>query len=296
MPAPSFRSLLPSRGVRVIAGLMLSAACIQLHAAPQVAASIPPLQLIAAAVMDGVGEPLLALGAGQDPHSISLRPSERRTLAEADLVLWVGPALELPLVDILQNDTERLLTAQDIAGMKLVPGGDEVDPHLWLDLGNATRIASALSQRLAALDPSNAARYAANAERFEATLMALRHRIEQELERARPSTWAVYHHAFIYMEQELALPAALSLTDSNGTMAGLRTLMGLRAEMQRARLACLVAEPGVDTSKVRNLLDLPTLAVREVDVMGADETVDASAYARMYETIVAAILECGAKE
>jgi ABC-type Zn2+ transport system substrate-binding protein/surface adhesin len=40
-------------------------------AAPQVAASIKPLQLIAAAVTDGVTSPSVIWGQGQDPHHVA---------------------------------------------------------------------------------------------------------------------------------------------------------------------------------------------------------------------------------
>jgi zinc transport system substrate-binding protein len=281
--------------VQVLAGAVLSISGALAQEPPTVAASIVPLQLIAAAVTDGVSKPLLALGAGQDPHDISLRPSERRTLAEADLVLWIGPALELPLVDILKGETDRLLTAQDIDTLLLLPAGRNVDPHLWLSLGNAEKIAQALAARLSQRDPAHAARYVENQARFAATLSAVRVEARQRLEALPPKAWAVYHHAFRYIEAEWQLPPALALTDGNGNMAGLRTLLGLRQDMQHAGLACLVAEPGVETAKVRSLLDMPQMQVQVVDIMGVQQTRDASAYARLYIALIDAIVDCAAQ-
>lgn len=60
---------------------------------PVVATDIPPVQGIVAAVMAGVGTPGVVMGGGTDPHHGALRPSEARVLAEADLVVWVGPQL-----------------------------------------------------------------------------------------------------------------------------------------------------------------------------------------------------------
>jgi zinc transport system substrate-binding protein len=174
----------------------------------------------------------------------------------------------------------------------LLAAGNNVDPHLWLSLGNAARIGQALAARLSALDPTNAARYEANQAGFASALDAARAHAHERLQAQRPRGWAVYHHAFRYIEDELQLPPALALTDGNGTMAGLRTLIGLREQMRRDGLACLIAEPGVDAAKVRSLLDMPEMQVRIVDIMGTGQALDADAYARLYETLLDAIVDC----
>src|SRR5687768_8381059 len=86
------------RKLLVVGFCLLFFAATAVSAAPQVAASIKPLQLIAEAITDGVSTPELILSNSQDPHNAALRPSDRLTLAQADIVLWVGPMLELPLV------------------------------------------------------------------------------------------------------------------------------------------------------------------------------------------------------
>ncbi len=72
-------------------------------AAPKVVASVKPLHSLTAAVMQGVGSPDLLLEAGQSPHTYALTPSEAATLERADLVVWVGPALESFLVRPVRN-------------------------------------------------------------------------------------------------------------------------------------------------------------------------------------------------
>ena len=63
-------------------------------AAAKVVASIKPLHSLVAAVMEGAGEPALLVRGGSSPHNYNLRPSEARSLGEADLVFWVGEGLE----------------------------------------------------------------------------------------------------------------------------------------------------------------------------------------------------------
>ena len=69
---------------------------------PRVVASIMPIHSLAAGVMAGVAEPELLLKGGESPHSFTLRPSDVRKLGRAELVIWVGEALETPLSDTLE--------------------------------------------------------------------------------------------------------------------------------------------------------------------------------------------------
>ena len=60
---------------------------------PHVATDIAPVHALVAQVMQGVGTPDLILPPGASPHGYSMRPSEAAALADADLVVWVGPVL-----------------------------------------------------------------------------------------------------------------------------------------------------------------------------------------------------------
>ncbi|MBK1666889.1 hypothetical protein CKO28_02380 [Rhodovibrio sodomensis] len=84
------------------------------QAAPQVVASVKPVHSLVSAVMDGVGEPKLLLEAGQSPHTYALTPSDAGALERADLVVWVGPALEA----FLQRPVRNI--AQDGAAVQLL--------------------------------------------------------------------------------------------------------------------------------------------------------------------------------
>ncbi len=64
------------------------------HPAPQVVVSIKPLYSLVAGLMQGVGKPQLLIKGGASPHGYSLRPSEAAALADAQLIVWVGPGLE----------------------------------------------------------------------------------------------------------------------------------------------------------------------------------------------------------
>ena len=77
--------------------LALSASLLVINPAQaevSVLTSIKPLQLIAAAVQDGVGHPEVLLPPNASPHNYALRPSDVRRVQSADLLYWIGPDME----------------------------------------------------------------------------------------------------------------------------------------------------------------------------------------------------------
>ena len=85
---------------------------------PRVVTDIPPVQSLAAMVMDGVGTPEVIVPTNASPHGFSMRPSQALALEKADLIFWMGheltPWLEKSL-DNLSQDAE-IITLLDAEG------------------------------------------------------------------------------------------------------------------------------------------------------------------------------------
>lgn len=98
--------LSPGRALALYAAaatLCLAGAASARDVGPRVVASIKPVHALTAQVMDGVGTPTLLVDGAASPHAFSLRPSQAQALQAADVVFWVGPALEPFMVDAAQT-------------------------------------------------------------------------------------------------------------------------------------------------------------------------------------------------
>lgn len=184
----------------VISSIFFSATA---SAQTQVSTSIKPLQLIAAAITDGVSVPILILGAEQDPHHASLRPSQRRALAQADLLLWVGPAMESALSKVIVERDEAVITAIELESLQKQILLNAVDPHLWLDTSNALLIAKTLTEKLIYMDVTNSHQYQANLAHFEMSINELNSTIKNKLAQQNHNGFAVYHTLFNIMRRNL---------------------------------------------------------------------------------------------
>jgi zinc transport system substrate-binding protein len=130
MPAPS--RPLPT-GLLLAAALLTLPAVARASEPPAVIASIKPIHSLAAAVMQGVGTPELLVQGAASPHSYSMRPSDAARLDSAEVVFWIGPALEAFLakpVASLAADA-RVLELEEIPGLTLYPprAGGVWAPH-----------------------------------------------------------------------------------------------------------------------------------------------------------------------
>jgi zinc transport system substrate-binding protein len=114
----------------------------------KVVASIKPIHSLVAGVMSGYGAPSLLVGSGHSPYDYDPTPIDRRRLAEADIVFWVGEPLESSLrrplseyaanakvVDLLEVSGLVRFKTRNGGGWEptvLAAAGDAADDPLWL--------------------------------------------------------------------------------------------------------------------------------------------------------------------
>jgi zinc transport system substrate-binding protein len=237
--------------------------------APRVVTDIAPVQSLVARVMEGVDTPAVLLPPGASPHDHALRPSEARSLAGADMVIWVGPELTGwlgdPITSLAPEAAQLVLSeAMGVSVLMLRQGGafgehdedehddhddhdeheDEapVDPHMWLDPQNAMVWLGSIAEALGALDPENAASYARNAAEGAAEISAKASSIGA-LVGAVPRSYLAYHDAFGYAEGWLGLTGIGAIQSGHAVELGPARLAELRGEIAEQGVSCILTEP-----------------------------------------------------
>jgi len=186
----------------------------------KVAATLPSLAAIAAAVggehvkVDSMASP------GEDPHFVDARPDFILLLSRADVLLANGLELEvgwLPAIQVAARnpdiqvggsgylDASQFVNLLEIPKVRIDrsmgdihPGGN---PHFLFDPRAVASIAAAVQELFSRLDPDNAKEYAANAKEFRKALLKL-----ARAEAARFASFAegrrrvvVYHKSMEYL-------------------------------------------------------------------------------------------------
>ncbi|WP_064615670.1 zinc ABC transporter substrate-binding protein ZnuA [Pseudomonas sp. GR 6-02] len=266
--------------------------------------SIKPLQLIAAAVQEGVAIPEVLLPPGASPHNYALRPSDVRKVQSVDLVYWIGPDMEGFLPRVLKGRTLPSVAVQDLPGLKLrrfaedshshAEEADEhdhdhrpgsLDAHLWLSPINARVIASKMAADLSAADPANAARYQSNLKAFDERLDALDLRLKARLAGIANKPYFVFHEAFDYFEDAYGLKHAGVFSVAAEVQPGAQHVAAMRARLQEVGKTCVFSEPPLRPRLAETLVAGLPVKLAELDALGGYTPATAQGYEQVLEKL-----------
>ena len=268
--------------------------------APQVVVSIKPLYSLVAGLMEGVGQPQLLINGGGSPHGYSLRPSEAVALADAQLIVWVGPGLEgflekalatlspaavqLELSQRLQpyllparsggtwekhehhDEGEHAEQHHDHAEADL----DHFDPHIWLSPAMAEKIVALCKDALIAVDPAHQDNYRANAARVIERLRTLDRELRQQLAPVKDTPYIVFHAAYQYFEATYGLNAVGSVTISPDHKPGVKRILAIRDKIKSLHARCVFSEPQFQSNLVKTIIEGTDTRTGVLDPLGAD--------------------------
>jgi len=165
----------------------------------------------------------VATTALQDPHRIEARPSLIARARTADLVVCTGAELEIGWMPLVQRQSgnARIQAGQPgyfeaASQLVLIEIPQRVDrsmgdvhaagnPHVHLDPSNIARVAAALAERMAQLDPGDAAQYRARARAFLERWQQASARWEKEGAPLKGMPIVVYHKDMTYLIRWLGL-------------------------------------------------------------------------------------------
>ncbi|UHD14959.1 metal ABC transporter substrate-binding protein [Thiocapsa bogorovii] len=221
------------------------------------------------ATSSGMGALARTVGAGRaqvtvlaspdrDLHSLQAKPTMIRALRDADLVVAVGAELEvgwLP-VAIASAANPLILPGQPgyfegAAQVDLLEVGSPADralgdvhpignPHVNMDPVRMTRVASALGERMALLDPAGAETYRANARSFAA---ATEQRMAAWQARLAGAPGVVlYHRDALYLLDRFGVPLLGTIEEIPGVPPTARQIKAL-SEGLRGRSGVIVYAP-----------------------------------------------------
>lgn len=284
-----------------------------------VVVSLKPIHSLVAALMQGVAEPKLLLTDAQSPHSMTLRPSQMRMLNDADLIVWIGPALESSLAQILKPDRYRgeLVSLIDTPNLHLLPIREHEgwrshgeahhhhhahpdpdsdtpihDTHIWLSPENAARMVRYLTRIVIGLDQSHREQYTQNSQALLARLQTLEGQIRAELEAVKNRPYVVFHDAYQYFEAHYGLNAVGSVNIDPDRLSGPRHIHRLQETIRRTNARCLFSEPQFEPKLVRTLVDELGLGSGELDPLGKQLAAGPDSYFSLMKGLTDNLIGC----
>jgi zinc/manganese transport system substrate-binding protein len=201
----------------------------------------------------------------QDPHFVEAKPSFVLKLNKADLLIAVGRELEIgwlpPLVTQARNakiqpGANGYLDASLTARILEIPTGQITramgdvhpsgNPHYWLDPENGKHIAKAIADKLAALDPANAAYYVQRYEDFQKRLTAAEARWTAMMEPYKGTKVVTYHRSWPNFVDRFGLDVIGYVEPKPGIPPSPSHTIDVINAMRRQNVKLILVEPYFD--------------------------------------------------
>ena len=308
-----------------IAGLFPGAFVLSLGAAaaraeaPEVVASFKPVHSLVAAIMEGVGTPVLIVKGTASPHSYALTPSDARAIQDARIIFWIGEGMETFLHKAIETLPEgaRSVELAEVEGLTILPvreGGiwdehmhedeegeehpegehdhEPYDGHLWLDPANAKLMAAAIATELSKIDPANAETYRLNERNLEQKLDDLDREIAATLAPVKDTPFIVFHDAYQYFDRHYGLAGVGSITVNPELPPGAKRLSEIRDKIVAQQARCVFREPNFAPSLVDTVVADTDARTGLLDPEGAELDAGPELYFQLMRGIAEALRAC----
>ncbi|EGQ7972548.1 zinc ABC transporter substrate-binding protein ZnuA [Vibrio parahaemolyticus] len=268
--------------------------------------SIKPIQLMVTELTEGVTTPEVLVQSNASPHDYSLRPSDVKKVASADLVIWYGHDLE-PFLEKVVSNRSSTLTLSEIPNLALREFDSEHshdhdghdhgshDPHFWLGIKPVKQVAQAVVNKLVEIDPANAKTYSNNLVKFEEQLAAKDKEIEQQLAPVKNQGYFVFHDAYGYFEERYQLNNLGHFTVTPDRKPGAKTLIQIRKTLGSGNVACVFSEPQFTPAVVESVMRGSDVAKGELDPLGSAIIVEPGSYFNLLGNMADSFAQCLAK-
>ncbi|GAB3007255.1 ABC transporter substrate-binding protein [Mycobacterium bourgelatii] len=216
-------------------------------------------------------------GANADPHSYQVSAADAAAIADADLVVYNGGGYD-PWVDrVLAGHPE----IQSVDAFSLLgPQAGAPDEHVFYNLSVAKEVAATIADRLATIDPANAADYRANAAEFGHGADAIA-TSQRAIATAYPAAGVIATEPVVnyllaaagLVNRTPASFAAASEHDSDPSPADMASVLDL---IDRREVAALLVNPQTSNAAIHNLQEaahragVPVAEVTETLPAGTD--------------------------
>lgn len=294
------------------------------HSAPTVVTSIKPIHSLASQVTLGITTPILLFPDGQSPHTYLLKPSDRKQIQQADLIIWVGPQLETNLEKIAKTFAAKTLTLTAQKDMQTLPSRTERefiitpddhhhehthehahkhhhdhkhshdggDPHIWLSINNAKSIINHMVERLIEIDPQNAQRYQENASQSIIRLNSLAIDLKKQLTQANIAPFMVFHDAYQYFEKDFSLKNAGTILINPHIPLSAKSIHDIKQIITKHQVQCVYFEPEFNASAIQPLLNNLGVVTQELDPLGVHQAKGPDCYESMMRQIALHLEQC----
>lgn len=269
--------------------------------------SIKPLQLIAAAIQNGINEPDVLLPIGASAHHYSLKPNDLQRIQTADLFYWIGPNMEIFLTKTVQTRTKPSIAIEQLTNIQLLHFSEQhddhddhdhqhqagsLDPHLWLSPSNAIIIATKMTDDLSKLDPNNKDNYQANLTEFKKDLNTTDKAIRHSFTHTKLKPFFVFHETYNYFEAAYDIKHRGVFSLNASIQPSIKHVAEMKQRLEKAGDSCIFYEPPTKPKLADTLTQGLPVNLYMLDAMGAEIAMNNQGYPKLLASLAEQLQTC----
>lgn len=268
-----------------------------------VVTTVKPLNMIVQDLTAGITRSNTLLPPGTSPHDYALRPSGMKKLREADLVIWVGPELEMFLANMLEGKDNSLMLTEhnsidfrhyehDIENDHADHNHAGIDPHFWLGPKQAIQAANVITSALVQYDPLHKNEYEDNLSEFTSEINQTLSELDRKLKPLAGHGYFVFHDGYGYFEEQFGLNNLGHFTVEPDRRPGAKTLFSIRRALQNQHAFCVFSEPQFSPAVVNSVVSGTDVKIGTLDPMATDIAEGKGGYARFLKELGESFTKC----
>jgi ABC-type Zn uptake system ZnuABC Zn-binding protein ZnuA len=245
---------------------------------PRVAVTIFPLYDIVREVGGPDIRASVILPPGASPHTFDPSPSAVADLSQSTAVFRIGHGLDdwaaamaqsagvASLVTVDERITLRRFSPNEVDPDHPTPG--DVDPHYFLTIGNAKRIAENVDLALCRIAPQAAPRFAERRRAYQRRLDRIELEIRGLLSGLPLQKIATFHNAFGYFAQAYGLKVVATFEPFPGQEPGPQDIALFERRVRESKVKVIFAEPQASLEGIRPIANDLGVRLSMLDDMG----------------------------
>jgi zinc transport system substrate-binding protein len=209
---------------------------------------------------------------GASPHTYEPTPAQLARLSRARLLVLNGVGLEFWADKVIAAASNPNLivvrTADGLAILAEQPGEPGGNPHVWLSPQNAMHQVAAIRDGLIRADPSGAAVYRANAERYLGELRSLDDEIRDTVATFRSRAFIAFHAAWAYFARDYGVEEAAVIERTPGREPSPAEIAAIIRRARAIGARAIFAEPQSPTKAAQVIAGESGAKVLLLDSLG----------------------------
>lgn len=258
---------------------------------PQITVSIPPLEYFARAIGGDSISVTTLLPAGTDPETFDPGTSVMRALGKSGALAVTGtlPFEEALTANLRANNSGLRIfdTGKGIvpiygthshsaaeaehhrdAGDHASHSSEEVDPHIWTSVKNASVIARNMLNALTEIAPEHAPYYQSRYDNLTGRLDSLDRALTQRLDTLPSRAFLIWHPSLSYFSRDYGLEQIALNTENKESSS--QQLMAVLARARRENPSAFLLPEGTDSRQAETITAATGLRPVTVSLMSAD--------------------------